>query len=374
MNASFRLGRVWGIPIGAHWSLLVVFALVASSLATDYFPRQYPDLPDTTRWVLGAVTAVLFLASVLLHELGHTWVALRNKIPVEGITLFFLGGVAQIGAPAKTPGVEFRVAAGGPVVSLVLAIVFGLVAVVTRGNPYLGAPSNWLAIINLSLLLFNLLPGYPLDGGRMLRAAVWHFSRSEQTGRRVAFLSGQVLSFGLMGFGAFFILGGNFFDGLWFIVVGWFLQGAVIAEQSAATVQGHLGGVTVGQAMRLFDEPEVPSRLKLRQLIDDYVLPTGQRSFLVVDGDVPRGLISLADVARTPRERWDWVSVSEVMTPWTRLQRVGPGTDLLAALRVMDDHRLGQVPVVEREDGRPVGLLTREEILHYLRVRAELGF
>ncbi len=373
MNASIRLGRVWGIPIGIHWSLFFIFALLTTSLATNYFPNAYEDLTGLSSWLLAAVTAVLFFGSILLHELGHTWVALRNNIPVKGITLFFLGGVAQIGESAKTAGAEFRVAVGGPVVSLALAALFGGLWVVDRGVSVLGAPSGYLAIINLALLLFNLLPGYPLDGGRMLRAAVWHFSGNEQTGKRVAFISGQVLSFALMGLGAYLILGGNFFNGLYFIVIGWFVQSMVIAEQSSSTVQSHLGGVSVGQAMVVFDEPELPSRLKLRQVIDDFVLPTGGRSFLVVDGDVPRGLIDLKSIAAVPRERWDWVSVSEVMTPWSSLERVRPGMDLLAALRLMDDHKLGQIPVVDQEEGRPVGLLTREEILHYLRVRAELG-
>jgi len=373
MNASYSLGRVWGIPIGFHWSLLLVFALLTSSLATNYFPDAYPELTGPVAWLLAAVTAALFFGSLLLHELGHTWVALRNKIPVKGITLFFLGGVAQIGEPAKTAGVEFRIAAGGPVVSLALAIFFGGLWLVDRGISVLGAPSGYLAIANLALLAFNLLPGYPLDGGRMLRAAVWHFTGSEKTAMRVAGISGQILSFALMGIGAFLILGGNFFDGIYFIVIGWFVQSMVIAEQSSSTVQGRLGGVSVGEAMTVFEEPEVPSRLKLRQVIDDFILPTGARTVLVVDGGVPRGVIGLRDIAKVPRERWDWVAVSEVMTPWSQLERVERGSDLLAALKLMDDKRVGQLPVVEGDGGLPVGLLTREEILHYLRVRAELG-
>jgi len=368
-----NIGRVWGIPIGIHWSLLVVFALLTSSLATNYFPSTYPDLTGAAAWVSGAVTAILFFGSILLHELGHTWVALRNKVPVKNITLFFLGGVAQIGEPAKTAGVEFRIAAGGPVVSLMLAIGFGLLWFIDRGISFLGAPSGYLALTNLALLGFNLLPGYPLDGGRMLRAAVWHFSGSEKQALRVATISGQVLSFALMGIGAFLILGGNFFNGLYFIVIGWFIQSMVIAEQASSTVQGHLGGVLVGEAMAVFEEPEVPSRLKLRQVIDDFILPTGARSFLVVDGDLPRGIVDLRDIAKIPRERWDWVSVAEVMTPWARLERVTASTDLLAALKLMDDKKVGQLPVVETDDGRPIGLLTREEIIHVLRVRSELG-
>ena len=371
MTASIKLGRIWGIPIGLHWSLLLVFALLTSSLAAGYLPDQYRRLSEPAAWLLAAVTSVLFFASILLHELGHAYVALRSKIPVEGITLFIFGGVAQIGGQPKSPGVEFRVAAGGPLVSLALAILFGVLYLLDRGIPYLAAPSLWLARINLMLLLFNLLPGYPLDGGRLLRAAVWHFTGDERRGLRVAVVAGQLVAFGMMGWGALTILNGRFADGAWLIFIGWFLQNATAAEQASATLQGQLQGRTVAQAMVMVDEPRVPSRLKLRQLVDDFVLASGLRHFLVVDDGQPRGLVTLRDVTQVPRERWDWVSVSEVMAPWSRLASVRPDTALLSALQVMDDQRVGQLPVVDGD--RLVGLLTREEVLHYLRLRAELG-
>ncbi|CAA9545381.1 MAG: hypothetical protein AVDCRST_MAG19-418 [uncultured Thermomicrobiales bacterium] len=371
MNASFQLGRIWGIPIGLHWSLLVVFALLTSSLSARYSPEQYPDLSPGASLLLAVVTSVLFFVSILLHELGHTWVALRNNIPVEGITLFALGGVARIGEQAKTAGAEFRIAAGGPVVSLVLAAAFAVIWFLVRGVTFLAAPCLWLAGTNLALLLFNLLPGYPLDGGRLLRAAVWHFTGSERKGLRVAAIGGQLVAFGLMGLGAFWILSGDFVSGLWLIFVGWFLQNTAVAEQAGSTLQAQLSGTTVAQAMVMEIEPRVPSRLKLRQLVDDVALPSGQRYFLVIDGDEPRGLVTLRDLAKVPRERWDWASVGEVMVPWAQLQRVAPETELLTALRLMDDARIGQLPVVQND--RAIGLLTREEILHYLRLRAEVG-
>lgn len=371
MTASIRLGRVWGIPIGLHWSLLVVFALLTSSLSGRYFPDQFPDLSAAAALLLAVVTSVLFFVSILLHELGHTWVALRNQVPVKGIKLFALGGVAQIGEQAKTAGAEFRIAAGGPVVSLGLALVFGAIWLVARGVDFLAAPSVWLATTNLALLLFNLLPGYPLDGGRLLRAAVWHYTGDDKKGLRVAVTGGQLIAFGLMGLGAFWIFSGDFVSGIWLIFVGWFLQSAAVAEQAGSTIQAQLKGITVGEAMSMVIEPRVPSRLKLRQLVDDVALPSGQRYFLVEDGDEPRGLVTLRDLAKVPRERWDWASVGEVMVPWAQLRRVSPETELLTALRIMDDDRIGQLPVVK--DERAVGLLTREEILHYLRLRAEVG-
>ena len=371
MTASYRLGTIWGIRIGLHWSLLLVFGLLTWSLAGTYFPSEYPALPPELRLLLAVVTAVLFFGSILLHELGHAWVALREGVPVNGITLFIFGGVAEIGEPSKTPGAEFRIAAGGPIVSLALWLLFTLIAQLDRGIDALAAPSAWLARINLLLLLFNLIPGYPLDGGRILRAVVWHISGSEKTGWKTAMISGQIVSFGFMGFGAFLILGGNVANGIWLIFIGWFLQNATAAEQTAKTVQNQLAGATVRQAMALTEEPRVPSRIKLRQLVDDYVLTSGQHYFLVIDDDIPRGVITLSAVTQVPRDKWDWTGVSEVMTPWASLTRVEARTDLLDALRIMEENKFSHMPVVEND--RLVGLLTRDEIIRFLRLRAELG-
>lgn len=369
MEASWKIGTIRGIPIGLHWSMALVFTLLTLSLATAFFPATHPNLPEAGYWLMAVVSAVLFFSSILLHELGHSWVAQRNGIPVTGITLFVFGGVAQIGGRAKSAGIEFRIAAAGPIVSFALAAIFGLVWLVARDLPYLGAPSGWLARLNFVLALFNLLPGFPLDGGRILRAAVWHFTSNERRAAQVAMISGQLLAFGLMGFGALMVLGGSFANGVWLIFIGWFLQNAAVTEATGSTLEATLRGVVVAQAMGP-KEPQIPSRLKVRQLIDDYVLPTGHRYFLVVDGDIPRGVVTLRDVAKVPRDRWDWTSVAEVMIPWARLTWVTPETELLAALQLMDDSRVSQLPVVR--DGQPCGLLTREEVLHYLRLRMEL--
>lgn len=371
MGARITIGKVWGIPIGLHWSLVLVFALLTWSLADGYLPTSYPDLGMGARWIIAAVTSILFFASILLHELGHAWVALRNNIPVNRITLFIFGGAAEIDRQAKTPGVEFRVALGGPAVSLILVGVFGGLYLLTRDVTVLGAPLFWLFMVNLVLLLFNLVPGYPLDGGRLLRAAVWHFTGSEQRASTVAMISGQFVAFGLMAIGGLLILNGNFFNGIWLIFIGWFLQNATVAEQSSSTIQRELSGATVAQAMAMTKEPRVPSRLKIRQLVEEYALPYGHRTFLVMDDDVPRGLVTLRGLSQVPRDRWDWASITEVMVPWSELTTVTPDTDLLEAIKLMDDRQIAQVPVVR--DNSVVGLLTREEVMHFLRMRMELA-
>ena len=202
MGAAWQIATIRGIPIRLHWSLLLVFSLLTVSLATAYLPGTEPDLGTGAAWGLAIVSSVLFFVSLLLHELGHSIVAMRAGLPVDSITLFIFGGVARIGDTAKSAETELRIAAAGPLVSLALAAMFGLVWLVVRGNDALAAAAFWLAVINLVLALFNLLPGFPLDGGRVLRALVWQFTGSQQRATQVALISGQMVAFGLMGIGA----------------------------------------------------------------------------------------------------------------------------------------------------------------------------
>lgn len=370
MKASWRLGSIRGITIGLHWSMALVFALVTTSLATAFFPITDPELSMAASWMMAVIASLLFFSSILLHELGHSFEAQRQGIPVRGITLFILGGVAQIAGRPKSAMSELRIAIAGPLVSFALAGVFGLAGFLARDLVYIAAPAIWLGWLNLVLAVFNLLPGFPLDGGRVLRALVWQFTGDERRAVQVAVVSGQLLAFGLMGIGALMVFGGNFGNGIWLIFIGWFLQNAAAAEATGTALESALQGVTVGQVMGT-QAPPVPGRIRIRQLIDDYVLPTSRRYFIVADEQVPLGVVSLSDVAKVPRDRWDWASVSEIMTPWNRLRTVSPDTELLAALRMMDDAQVSHLPVVD--EGMVRGLLTREDIIHQVRMRTELG-
>lgn len=230
MEASIKLGRIKNIPIGLHWSLLLVFGLLTWSLARGYFPEEYPSLPASAHWFLAVLTSLFFFGSVLLHELGHALVALRNHIPVRQITLFIFGGVAQLEQETRSPGAEFRIAIAGPLVSLGLAGLFGGLYLLDQHIPYLAAPSYWLARINLLLALFNLIPGFPLDGGRVLRAIIWHFTGSMHRATQAASVTGQLVAFGFIGWGIYTIFTGSFFNGLWLAFIGWFLQNAAAAS------------------------------------------------------------------------------------------------------------------------------------------------
>jgi Zn-dependent protease len=367
-----RLGRIRGIPVGLHSSWFVIFILVTWSLAAAYFPPKYPDLPPVAYWLLGAVTSILFFLSVFLHEMGHSIVAQRNGIPVSSITLFIFGGVAQIAREPDRPGTEFRIAIAGPVTSLVLFVLFaGLYALDRHVSPYLAAPSEWLARINFALAAFNLIPGFPLDGGRVLRALVWARTGSFHRATRVATISGQLVAYGFMGVGLLRIFGGALFDGLWLIFIGWFLQNAAASSYAQVTMQNTLGGVRVGQVMAR-DCTQVPGYLPLRRVVEDRVLTGGQRCFFVTDQERLLGMLTLRDIAQVPRDDWDRVPARQVMVPWERLLTIGVDAPLLDALKRMDDADVAQVPVTDA-DGRLIGSLSREQVLHYVRTRAELG-
>ena len=370
MTASINLGRIWGIPIGLHWSLLLVFGLLSWSLALGYFPEEYPTLSPPAYWLLAAFTSLLFFGSVLLHELGHAIVALRNQIPVRGITLFIFGGVAQLEREAPTSGAEFRIAIAGPAVSLALAAVFGGIWLLDQQIPLLAAPSIWLARINLILAVFNMIPGFPLDGGRVLRAIVWHFSGNLHRATQVAAFTGQLIAFGFIGIGLFNVLSGNFFNGLWLTFIGWFLQNAAAASSAQSNMQQSLQGISVRQAMNHHFHT-VPGTLSLNQLIDEYVLTGGHRYFFVGENGHQRGMLTFSDVTAVPQRQWRYVTTEQTMTPLRALVQVAPEMDLTDALQMMDEANVAQVPVVK--EGQVIGILSREHVLHYLRLRLQLG-
>ncbi len=371
MDASVKLGRIWGIPVGLHISWFLVFGLVTWSLASGYFLTEYPDLPKTAQWLLGGATSLLFFMSVLLHELGHSVVALRNKIPVRGITLFIFGGVAQIGKEPQTPGVEFRIAIAGPLTSLALAGLFGGLWLLDRAQPYLAAPSIWLARINLILGLFNLIPGFPLDGGRVLRAIIWKITANFYRATQIASYAGQVVAFGFIGLGLLTILRGNFFNGLWLAFIGWFLQNAAASSYAQVNLQRMLRDVTVAQVM----SPEcnqVPGNIPLDQLVEEKILTGGHRCFLVTeDGDRLRGMLTLRDVTAIPRANWSRVLAEQAMVPREKLILANPDMHILELLQTMDNAQVAQVPVVKAD--QIVGVISREHILHYIRILGEIG-
>ena len=312
MTSSVELGRIAGIRIGAHWSLLVVFALIVWSLASAVFPDQNEGLSDGTYLAMAIVAALFFFASILLHELGHAFQARREGMEIDGITLWLFGGVAQFRGTFPSAGAEFRIAIAGPIVSLLLGLFFVAIAGVTTMTPEVDGVAAWLGYINLTLLIFNLLPALPLDGGRVLRAALWGARDNFDWATRVAGNIGR-------GFGFLFIAGGialfvfaNSFSGAWLAFIGWFLLGAASAELRFLAVRDALGGLRVRDLM-VREPATVPAGLSLGQFMDDVVWPNRYTTYPVVENGRAVGLLPFRCVAQIPRGEWDERTVRDCM-------------------------------------------------------------
>ncbi len=371
MNSNLKIGQIWNIPITINYSWFLIFILVTWSLASSYFPGEYPGLGAATYTFVAVITSLLFFISVLLHELGHSWVALRNKIPVRSVTLFIFGGIAQIEDEPHTAGGEFWIAIAGPLVSFALAGIFGLLYLIDRSSTMLAAPSVYLMRINLALALFNLIPGFPLDGGRVLRSIIWKISGSKFKATNIAAAVGQVVAYGFIAYGVLLIFRGDFMNGIWMAFIGWFLQQASAASQAQSNFQHALQNITVEQVMQR-EHPQVSDLLTLRQLVDEHILNGGQRYFCVTDinGSL-KGCLTLQDISRIPQQQWPFTSVGKVAIPMERMVTVTPNAPLLSALQSMDRAGVSKVPVIQ--NGEVIGVLAREDILHYVRLRAELG-
>ncbi len=367
---TIRLGRILGIPVGLHYSWFIVFVLVTLSLVAQ-FATEHPEWASGISYSLGVVTSLLLFLSVLLHELGHSVVALRKGIRVRAITLFVFGGVAQIEREPSRPRDEFHIAVAGPVVSFLLAGVF---SGFSRGVEALSEPlhvlGQWLGRINFLLAAFNLIPGFPLDGGRILRAALWRATGSYDRGTRLASAAGQGIAYLFIVAGVWIAFSGNFVSGLWMGFIGWFLLSAAQATVAQLDVRRLLRGIRAVEAMTT-DCLILSRGMSVAELVEEHLLRTGRRCALVVEGDRLVGLITLHQVRRVPRSEWAVTPLEAVAIPEAELHAVPPEMELVDVLALMDDRNVNQVPVVR--DGRVVGLLGREQLMHVIRTRLELG-
>ena len=359
-----------GIPIGLDYSWFLIFALLTWMLANSYYPAEFKHWPPLLYWFTGALTAIMLFVSVLLHELGHSVVALRYKIPVRSITLFIFGGVAQIGTRPPSPSAEFMIAVAGPIVSLGLAVLFTVLKPAFAAIEPLWGLAKYLAYINFALVLFNLIPGFPLDGGRVFRAAVWAVTKDLRRATLIAANVGRFFGFLFMFVGAWQVFNGNFGGGLWIAFIGWFLDNAATAEAQQVTVQALLARHTVKQAMSSRGV-SVPADLTLQQLVDGPILGSGRRCFLVSRGQDNVGLITLHGIKEIPRSDWEKTTVSQAMLPLDRVKRVGPDAELWPTLELMDREGVNQLPVMS--DGQVVGMLNREDVITFLRTLQQLG-
>jgi Zn-dependent protease/CBS domain-containing protein len=371
MPGSFRIGKIAGIDIFIHVSWLIIIVLLTWSLATGWFAVLYPGWSTITYWVVSFIAALLLFVAVLLHELAHSLVARARGLPVKNITLFIFGGVSNIEQEPQTPGVEFQMAFVGPLTSLAIGgIAYLLQLALGENTSPLAAILRYLAVTNVLLGIFNLIPGFPLDGGRVLRSIVWKLSGSLRTATRVTTLVGEVIGYLFILLGIWLFFGGNLLDGIWLGFIGWFLLSAAQSANTQSMLQSMLKGVTVGEVMN--PSPlTVPANISLQKLVDDYFLPRGLRSAMVTQNDQLVGLITLGDIRSIPREQWSQVPVGHVMIPVNKLHVVSPQQNLNDVLPLMAGRDVNQLPVVQ--DGRLVGVLSRDAIMRYLEVRRSLG-
>jgi len=370
MPGSLRLGKIAGIDIYAHLSWFIILVLLTWSLASDWFAQLFPGWATTTYWITAFISALLLFACVLVHELTHALVSQAHGLTVKNITLFIFGGVANIEEEVKRPGIEFQIAAVGPIASLLLAAVTFLLALPLRGsNSSAEAILDYLAVSNLVLGVFNLIPGFPLDGGRVLRSIIWKVTGNLQKSTRIASYVGQASAYVFILLGIIEFFTGNFFNGLWTVFVGWFLLNASQTANTQVELQSTLQGVSVGQVMN--PRPvTVPGNISLQRLMDEYFLPLGLHSAPVTQGDYLSGLITFTDIAGVARERWSYIPVGHVMRLLEQVYMTTPEQPLQDVLKMMGTQDINQVPVIQ--DGRLVGLLSRESIIRYLQVRQSL--
>ncbi len=368
LRGALTIGRIRGIAIQVHWSWLLILSLLTWSLSQGLFGAGLGVTP-TVRWVAGAATALAFFGSVLLHELAHSFVAQHYGMRVPSITLFVFGGVSSIGEEMRSAGQEFRVAIAGPITSWVLALLLGAGALVAPEGA-LGTVLWYLAFINGLVGTFNLLPGYPLDGGRVFRAIVWARTGSLERATGLAARVGVGIAYLMILGGIASLFGGFGVGGLWYVLIGLFLKSAAEGAYASLVVETALRDVPVSVAMQPAPAP-VAAADSLQRVVDLRMLMTGERAFLIEDAGTIVGLLSAADIARVPREEWPRTSVAAAMVPAERVQTVAPQTRLVDAMRLLQEHDIHQLPVLE--SGRVVGLLSRADVLRHIELRAVFG-
>lgn len=364
------VAKLFGIEVRLDASWIVIVLLVTLSLATT-FAREHPSLGPAARWAAAGIASLAFFVSLLLHELSHSLVARTRGIEVEGITLFIFGGVSELRGEAARPRDEFLIAAVGPVTSAVLGFACAGLSLLAGDGTIAQSVLRWLAFINVALAVFNLLPGFPLDGGRIFRAAAWGWTKNLRRATRISAKLGRGLAFLMIFGGVVLALGfGWVLNGLWLAFIGWFLLTAAQSSVAEVEARSMLERLHVRDAMRT-DCETVDGAESVRDFVEHRVLRTGGRCYLVLDGGAFRGLVTLHEVKGLPRERWAETPVEQIMVPYYAVRSVSPSATLLEALEIMDEGGFGQLPV--SEEGRVIGLLTREDALKMVALNLELS-
>ncbi|MDP6513107.1 MAG: site-2 protease family protein [SAR202 cluster bacterium] len=366
MSGTLNIGRLFGIRLKIHFSWVFIFALVAGTLAISYLPTAYSGWPTPQYWITGIIASALLFACVLAHELSHSLEAMRRGRKVTSITLFFLGGVSQIEEESRSAGEEFWVSVVGPLASLVLAGLFLLLFLNFRGgNSSITALTQYLAIVNLAIGIFNLTPAFPLDGGRVLKAAVWKLSGNEGRAVTISSVVGSGVGFAMIALGVFLLFSSNQYTGIWLVIIGWFIQSSAASVRKQRDSKTALSGRVVRDAMR-GDVPTVEPGTSILDLLESRMATELELAYVVVLGDTLQGLITVTDVKRVPIEARRFTWVSQAMTPASKVATLPPDAPLEEGLGILANRRIGQLVVME--DDKPVGLLTRAGVVRVMEV------
>lgn len=364
---SLKIISVMGIPIRVHFSWLIIFGLITWSLSTFYFPRAAPALPGLSYWISGFTAALLLFISVALHELSHSFVAIRYGQSITNITLFIFGGVAQIKGEPAYPKAEFNMAIAGPLSSFFLSLIFFVIYNLVISQ-VAKALFQYLSYLNFMLGAFNLIPGFPMDGGRIVRAYLWKKTNNFYYATRKASNYGQKIAFFFITFGLFSIFLG-FPGGLWLMLIGWFLHSAAQSSYQQASLQEILSSIKVKDIM-VKDIVTIASNITIEAAVNEYFLKYGYGGFPVVDNGKFLGILTLKEIKNVPKERWKDVSISDVFTPHDKRWEVSEDVDAINALELMISEDKGRLVVTK--EGNVIGLITRSGIVRYVQIMGEI--
>lgn len=371
MLRSFSVGRIAGIRLEINPSWLIILVLLTSSLATNWFPQMVPHLNGGVAIGLGLLASLLLFASVVVHEMAHALVARARGLPVSSVTLFIFGGVSNLEQEPRTAGAEFQLSIVGPLASLLIGgIALGGLALLPAQLPILAALLHYLGVTNIILGLFNLIPGFPLDGGRVFRSLIWGATGNLRVATQWATGVGQLVAYVFIVFGLLQVFSGALFTGLWIAFIGWFLLHAAQNSNTQVQLESVMRGVTVGQIM----QPTpliVAANRTVRQLVDTILLPNSATVVPVEQMGRFAGMITLDEVRHVPQDQWDQTTVGQVMTPLTQLHTVRPEQSVLDVLPQMVGRNVNLLPVVAGDE-HLVGMVTHEAIVHFLTVRSSL--
>ena len=365
-----RVASIGGIAIEVHPSWFLIVGVITYLLAVGFFPDRYEGA-TVTYWLMGAAAAVLVFVTVLLHELAHAVVAIRRGVPVPRITVFIFGGVSHLARQPRTAGEEFFIAAAGPAASLVLGgIIFGAAMLLRGASEPFEAMFQYVAFVNLLLAAFNILPGFPLDGGRVLRSIIWKRTRSFRKATRIAAGTGELFGWGVIAVGVVFLFMQEWAPGIWAIMIGWFLLSAARGEGNNIRLDTLLSRLNARDLMdRTFIQ--VTPGTSIQQVVDEHMIGQGERAVVVANGDSVLGILTVRDLARVPRGAWGATPAQRIMTPRADVVTIAADAPAADVMPLLAQRRLNQLPVIE--EGRMIGIISRREFLDRLQIAEELG-